>query len=309
MTTDAINYKLILEELYHVIKVIPDDGQVAIYIPELATIDPSKFGVHLTTVAGEQFGIGDHDEKFSIQSIVKVLSLTLAFQQKGDVLWERVGVEPSGNPFNSLWQLEYEKGKPRNPLINSGAIVICDILCTLYEDPLETFLAFVRKISGYPNLMCNEAVAASEKKLGYRNAALINMMKSCGNIENEIEPVLDLYYHLCSIEMSCTQLANTFLLYANHGTLIPGGEPIITSSMAKRLNAIMQSCGFYDEAGEYTFKVGLPGKSGIGGGIVAIHPGKYSVAVWGPKLNKKGNSVKGMRLLEVLTTKTGLSIF
>jgi glutaminase len=220
-----------------------------------------------------------------------------------------VGVEPSGNPFNSLWQLEYEKGRPRNPLINSGAIVICDMLCSLYDDPLDAFLRFVHKISGNPFITCNEQVAASEKKLGYRNAALINMMKSCGNIHNDIGQVLDLYYHQCAIEMSCHELANTFLLYAHHGKLVNSGEEIISSSMAKRINAIMQTCGFYDEAGEYTFKVGLPGKSGIGGGIVAIHPGNYAVAVWSPKLNKKGNSVKGMQLLEVLTTKTGLSIF
>jgi len=303
------NYQHILEELYHVIKVIPDGGQVAPYIPELAEIDPNKFGVHLSTTSGEQFGNGDHEEKFSIQSIGKVLSLTLAFQQKGEALWERVGVEPSGNPFNSLWQLEYEKGKPRNPLINSGAIVICDILCSLYEDPLHELLAFIRKISGNADIMYNEQVAASEKKLGFRNAALINLMKSCHNIENEIDVVMDLYYHMCSVEMSCAELANTFLVYANHGKIVSSGETVITSSMAKRINAIMQTCGFYDEAGEYTFKVGLPGKSGIGGGIVAIHPGNYAVAVWSPKLNKKGNSVKGMQLLEILTTKTGLSIF
>ncbi len=306
MKTD---YQQILEELYHVIKVKPDAGQVAPYIPELAEIDPSKFGVHLAATSGEQSGIGDHREKFSIQSIGKVLSLTLAFQQRGEVLWDRVGVEPSGNPFNSLWQLEYEKGKPRNPLINSGAIVICDMLCTLYDDPLNELLAFVRKISGNEEIGCNHQVAASEKKLGFRNAALINLMKSCHNIDNEIDEVMDLYYHMCSIEMSCEELANTFLLYANHGKLVTTGEPVITSSMAKRINAIMQTCGFYDEAGEYTFKVGLPGKSGIGGGIVAIHPGSYAVAVWSPRLNAKGNSVKGMQLLETLTSKTGLSIF
>lgn len=306
MKTD---YQQILEELYHVIKVKPDAGQVAPYIPELAVIDPDKFGVHLAATSGEQSGIGDHREKFSIQSIGKVLSLTLAFQQRGEALWDRVGVEPSGNPFNSLWQLEYEKGKPRNPLINSGAIVICDMLCTLYDDPLNELLAFVRKISGNEEIGCNNQVAASEKKLGFRNAALINLMKSCHNIDNDIDEVMDLYYHMCSIEMSCEELANTFLLYANHGKLMSTGEPVITSSMAKRINAIMQTCGFYDEAGEYTFKVGLPGKSGIGGGIVAIHPGSYAVAVWSPRLNAKGNSVKGMQLLETLTSKTGLSIF
>lgn len=303
------SYHTLLDALYREVKSFQDEGIVVRYIPELAAIDPAKFGVHLATIGGEHFGFGDHLEKFSIQSIGKVLSLTLAFQQKDETLWERVGVEPSGNPFNSLWQLEYEKGKPRNPLINSGAIVICDMLCTLYDDPLHELLAFVRKVSGNKEISFNAQVAASEKKLGFRNAALINLMKSCHNIDNDIDKVMDLYYHMCSIEMSCEELANTFLLYANHGKLVTTGEPVITSSMAKRINAIMQTCGFYDEAGEYTFKVGLPGKSGIGGGIVAIHPGSYAVAVWSPKLNAKGNSVKGMQLLETLTSKTGLSIF
>lgn len=286
-----------------------DDGVVAQYIPELASIDPSKFGVHLCTIHGEQFGTGDHEEKFSIQSIGKVLALTLAFQQNGEDLWSRVGVEPSGNPFNSLWQLEYEHGKPRNPLINSGAIVICDILCSLYNDPHAEFLSFVRQVAGNEHIHFNDQVANSEMKLGHRNAALINMMKASGNIHNEINQVLWLYYHICSVEMSCNELAYTFLLFANHGKLISGGEQIITSSMAKRINAIMQTCGFYDEAGDFSFKVGLPGKSGIGGGIVAVHPGQYAVAVWSPKLNRKGNSVRGMEFLERLTTKTGLSIF
>ncbi|MEO6132923.1 MAG: glutaminase, partial [Saprospiraceae bacterium] len=268
-----------------------------------------KFGVHLSTVHNEHHGVGDHEEKFSIQSIGKVLALTLAFQQKGEELWSRVGVEPSGSSFNSLWQLEYEHGVPRNPLINSGAIVICDILCSLFDNANADLLSFVRLIGGNDSIQYNPKVANSEKKLGFRNAALINMMKATGNIHNEIEDVLDLYYHMCSIEMSCLELASTFLSFANHGKLISSGEQIITSSMAKRINAIMQTCGFYDEAGEFSFKVGLPGKSGIGGGIVSIHPGKYAVAVWSPRLNKKGNSVRGMELLERLTTKTGLSIF
>lgn len=303
------DYQVLLDQLAQEVLTITDDGVVANYIPELATISPSKFGVHLCHIDGAEYGVGDSKEKFSIQSIVKVLSLTLAFQQLGETLWKRVGVEPSGNPFNSLWQLEYEKGIPRNPLINSGAIVICDILCSLYPDPWNTFLEFVHTISGDTSINNNPAVATSESKLGFRNAALINMMASCGNIHNPIERVLDLYYRQCSIEMSCKQLAETFLLYANHGKTVQGGDQIITSSMAKRINAIMQTCGFYDEAGEYTFKVGLPGKSGVGGGIVAIHPGQFAVAVWSPKLNLKGNSVKGMWFLERLTTATGLSIF
>jgi glutaminase len=304
----AADYQKILEDIYKETHHI-DEGEVIKYIPELALADPAKFGVHLFTIDHEHYGVGDHGEKFSIQSIAKVLSLTLAYQYHGEELWHRVGVEPSGNPFNSLWQLEYEKGKPRNPLINSGAIVVCDMLCSLFRDPKTEMINFIRKVSGIASIDYNGQVAHSEKSLGFRNAALINMMKASGNIHNRIEDVLDLYYHQCSIEMSCKELAATFILYANRGKSLASEDQIITSSMAKRINAIMQTCGFYDEAGEFTFKVGLPGKSGIGGGIVAVHPGKYSVAVWSPRLNNKGNSVKGMKFLELLTTNTGLSIF
>lgn len=304
-----IQYEEILSSIYNQVSQSPDEGEVTRYIPELSIVNPHKFGVHLCTLDGYHYGVGDFDEKFSIQSITKVLALTIAFQHYGDDLWSRVGVEPSGSPFNSLWQLEYEKGKPRNPLINSGAIVICDILCSLFPDPKNALIEYVRNISGVQSISYNPQVATSEKSLGFRNTALINLMKSTGNIHNEIEQVLDLYYYQCSLEMSCKELAKTFLLYANHGMLTGTGEQIITSSMTKRINAIMQTCGFYDEAGEFSFKVGLPGKSGIGGGIVAVHPGKYSVAVWSPRLNKKGNSVRGVKLLELLTTETGLSIF
>lgn len=304
-----IDFTSIIRSVYDEVSRMDDPGQVAQYIPELAGIPSEKLGVHLCTLDGQDYGIGDHQEKFSIQSIAKVLSLTMAFREKGDELWNRVGVEPSGNPFNSLWQLENEKGKPRNPLINSGAIVICDILCSVCRDPLDELISFVRELSGIRTIDYNRAMAQSEKSIGFRNSALINMMKSSGNIENSIDKVMNLYYHMCSIEMSCEELARTFLFYANHGKLIDLGHPVISSSMAKRINAIMQTCGFYDEAGEFTFKVGLPGKSGVGGGIVAVHPGVYSVAVWSPRLNKKGNSVKGMRILEMLTTRSGLSIF
>src|SRR6187399_86053 len=202
-----IDYQSLLENLSKEVLSITDDGVVAHYIPELASISPDKFGVHLCTIDGLKYGVGDNEEKFSVQSIVKVLSLTLAFQQMGESLWNRVGVEPSGSAFNSLWQLEYEKGIPRNPLINSGAIVICDILCTLYPDPWKSFLEFLHNISGDPSIDCNEAVATSESRLGFRNAALINMMASCGNIHNPIDRVLDLYYKQCAIEMSCKELA------------------------------------------------------------------------------------------------------
>ncbi|MCB0707738.1 MAG: glutaminase [Saprospiraceae bacterium] len=304
-----MNYQLILDELFPPIKNAAIIGEVASYIPELAHVRPEKFGVHLCCLQGGDYFIGDHSERFSIQSISKVLSLAMAFKIEGESIWKRVGVEPSGNPFNSLIQLEYENGKPRNPLINSGALVICDILISHLDNPLEELLSFIRKISGQSSITINEKVAASEKAFGHRNAALINLMKSFGNIENDIDQVLDFYFYQCAIEMSCLELARTMLLFSNRGKILSSGEEMLTSSQTKRLNAIMQSCGFYDEAGEFTYRVGLPGKSGVGGGIVAIHPGEYSVAVWSPPLNPKGNSARGMRFLEDLTTKTGLSIF
>ena len=304
-----MNYKQILDEIEFEISSLEDLGVVADYIPELAKVPSTKFGIHFYKLDGKNFGIGDHKEKFSIQSISKVLSLSLAFSIVGDNLWKRVGVEPSGNSFNSLFQLEYEKGIPRNPFINAGAIVICDILISHLEDPKSDLLNYVRKIADNNEIASNSDVVNSEKKSGYRNAALINLMKSFGNIENNIEEVLDLYYYMCAFEMTCEELSKTFLLFANDGVIPSTKEKIISKSYSKRINSIMQTCGFYDEAGEFSFKVGLPGKSGVGGGIVAIHPHKYSVAVWSPKLNTKGNSVKGIKSLELLTTKSELSIF
>ncbi|HCT50997.1 MAG TPA: glutaminase A, partial [Balneola sp.] len=227
----------------------------------------------------------------------------------GEKLWKRVGVEPSGNPFNSLVQLEYESGIPRNPLINAGALVVSDVLVSNLKNPKHDFLRFVQKLAGNSTISYNEKVAESEKDTGYRNVALASLMKSFGNIENLVEEVLDFYFYMCSIEMSCKELSQTFLLYANHGKHFVSKERILNASQSKRLSAILLTCGFYDQAGEFTFKVGLPGKSGVGGGIAAVFPEHYSVAVWSPKLNKAGNSVLGMEVLERLTTKTGLSIF
>ncbi len=228
---------------------------------------------------------------------------------EGDELWQRVDVEPSGTPFNSLVQLEYEKGIPRNPFINAGAIVICDVLLDHLVDPKQDLLAFIREMSGNPNIEYNDKVAESEMTTGYRNRSLINLMKSFGNINHDINNVLDFYFHSCAIEITCKELAQTFLFLACNGVNRLTNEQTVSASRSKRINALMQTCGFYDEAGEFSFCVGLPGKSGVGGGIVAIHPGKYSVGVWSPGLNKKGNSYRGMKVLESLTTSTQSSIF
>jgi glutaminase len=304
-----MNYQAILNEIQKETNTSDFDGEVASYIPELAKVNGNKFGMHLHCINNGHYSFGDSNEKFSIQSISKVLSLSLAFELIGDKIWERVDVEPSGDPFNSLTQLEYENGIPRNPLINSGALVISDILVTHLENPKADFLAFVRKLVNNSTINYDDAVAKSEKKWGFRNAALINLMKSFGNIDNKTKKVLDFYFYQCSLSMNCKELAETFMLFANQGKIMATGEQIISPSRTKRINAIMQTCGFYDEAGEFTFRVGLPGKSGVGGGIVAVHPNQYSVAVWGPKLNPKGNSAIGMTTLELLTTKTGYSIF
>tara|TARA_R110002096_G_scaffold172757_1_gene346618 strand:+ start:7872 stop:8792 length:921 start_codon:yes stop_codon:yes gene_type:complete len=303
------NYQKILDDINEELKSLRGEGEAADYIPELRKVNPDKFGIHLCMLNGGSAAVGDYEEKFSIQSITKVFSLTMAFSMVGEELWKRVDVEPSGNPFNSLVQLEYEKGIPRNPLINAGALVVSDVLVSLLENPKEDYLAYIRKLCGAKNVNYNESVAESEKECGFRNKALINLMKSFGNIENDIDTVLDFYYHQCSIEMTCKELAESFLLYTNHGVLCETGERLITGSQSKRISAIMLTCGFYDEAGEFTFRVGLPGKSGVGGGIVAIYPGDYSIAVWSPRLNKAGNSILGMKALEEFTTQTGLSIF
>lgn len=304
-----MNYQELFAEIAIQAEQIESFGAVASYIPELRGVDPLKFGIHLSTLENSHFGFGDYNEKFSVQSIAKVLALALAFELEDDKLWHRVGVEPSGTPFNSLVQLEYEKGRPRNPLINAGALVICDILVSRLKDPKREFIEFVRNISGNQTINYCQRIADSEKSAGYKNSALINLMKSFGNIHNDINVVLDFYCHLCSIEMSCKELSQQFLFLAAGGINPYNNVRVVSARKSKRINSIMLLCGFYDEAGEFAFRVGLPGKSGVGGGIIAIHPGHYAVAVWSPKLNNKGNSHKGMKVLEFFANRSGSSIF
>ncbi len=299
----------LIKEIYNDITAIENEGAVADYIPELAKVDPERFGVHYTSIKANEFGVGDYQTKFSIQSIAKVLSLSLAYKYEGDAMWDRVGVEPSGNPYNSLVQLEDENGIPRNPLINAGAIVVCDILLSRFEHPLRELLDFIKSICDHEEVDYNLFVARSEKSIGYRNVALCNYLKSLGNLENEPEDVLDFYFTMCSLEMSCQNLSRAFLFLACDEFRNREGKKILPIVKANRVNAIMQTCGFYDESGEFSFRVGLPGKSGVGGGIIALHPEKYSIAVWSPRLNEKGNSYRGMRFLEEFTSRTNSHLF
>ncbi len=302
-----MNYQKILNETLQKLEKLKERGKVASYIPELAKVDPDKFGITLKTVSGYSYNLKDYNTPFSIQSISKVFITAMAFSLLGEKLWKRVGVEPSGTAFNSLVQLEHDKGIPRNPFINAGALVVVDILRSYYEDPVKEVLNFVRKLANDPSITINPKTAQSEMQHGFRNAALANLIKDFDNIDNDVNEILDIYFNICSIEMSTNQLAQSFLVFANHGKL--SDEKILTVSQTKRLNAVMQTCGFYDESGEFSFTVGLPGKSGVGGGIVAIHPGVFSIAVWSPRLNSKGNSILGMKALEYFTTLSGLSIF
>ena len=303
-----MDYQKILEDIYEEIQPFAKDGKQADYIPALAKVNPDQFGMCLETVSGEVYAHMQADTRFSIQSISKVFALALALSIKGEDIWKQVGKEPSGTAFNSLFQLELEKGIPRNPFINSGAMVITDILMNELKDPENNFIDFVRALCGNDTIDYNMDVALSERQNGYMNAAIANLLKYHSRLTNDIEEVLMFYFKMCSIEMSCEELATAFLAFTGHKPFNHKGFHL-TSSQVKRLNAVMQTCGFYDEAGEFSYLVGLPGKSGVGGGIVAVHPLKYSVAVWSPRLNTKGNSIMGLKALELLTTYTAESIF
>ena len=304
-----MKYDQILQSIYREIQPYARVGKQADYIPALAEVNPDQFGICLHTVDQRLFSLGQADTPFSIQSISKVFSLAFALNIVGDSLWKRVGMEPSGTAFNSLVQLEVEHGIPRNPFINAGALVVADVLLSQLCFPADEFLTFVRHLCNNPHIDYNERVARSERANGYLNAAIVNLLKYHHNIDGDVEEVLNFYFHLCSVEMSCINLSHAFLAFADHRKPFHYGSVRLSDSQVKRINAIMQTCGFYDESGEFSFLVGLPGKSGVGGGIGAICPNRYSVAVWSPRLNAKGNSVMGIKALELLTTKTEHSIF
>ena len=303
-----MDYQKILEDIWQEILPFSQQGKQADYIPALAKINPDQFGICLQTVSGDVYSYKQADTRFSIQSITKVFALAMGLSLKGEALWQHVGKEPSGTAFNSLVQLEIERGIPRNPFINAGAIVVADVLLSELEDAENQFLSFVRALAGSNDIDYNMEVAMSERETGYLNAAIANMLKYHGTIKNDIERVLMFYFKMCSVEMSCRELANAFLAFTNYKPFEYAGFKLSVSRI-KRLNAVMQTCGFYDEAGEFSYLVGLPGKSGVGGGIIAVCPQRYSVAVWSPRLNSKGNSVLGMKALELLTTYTEESIF
>jgi glutaminase len=301
----------ILEDIHSELRELEDRGKVATYIPELAKIDSRKFAIAVATVAGEVYAVGDASEPFSIQSISKVFTLTLALGRLGDALWRRVGREPSGNAFNSIVQLEYEKGVPRNPFVNAGAIVLSDVILAGHQpaEAIAEILHFVRALGDDPSIAIDPAVARSETDTGFRNFALANFMRSFGNLEHPVEKTLGVYFHQCAIAMSCRQLALAGLFLANGGVNPLSDRRIISSERARRIKSLMLTCGHYDGSGDFAFRVGLPGKSGVAGGILAIVPGVASIAVWSPGLNPTGNSLIGTLALERLAHGAAWNVF
>lgn len=300
----------LLASILETVRPLTQRGQVANYIPSLAEMPADKLGIAVATIDGATYRAGDACERFSIQSISKVLSLVIAMSlYDEESIWQRVGKDPSGQPFNSLVQLELEGGRPRNPFINAGALVVCDMLQTRLSAPRQRMLEVVRELAGERGLTYDSSVARSEFEHADRNAAIAYLMKSFGNFKNDVITVLQSYFHYCALQMSCAELASTFLFLANQGVAPHLSQPVISPVQTRQVNALMATSGMYENSGEFAWRVGMPGKSGVGGGIVAIVPHEMSIAVWSPALDKAGNSLAGVAALELLADEIGRSIF
>ena len=301
----------ILREIHDALAPRFGEGAVADYIPQLAHVDPRRFGMAIATLDGATHTIGDAEEPFSIQSISKVLMLTLALGKHGETIWNRVGREPSGSAFNSIVQLEAEHGLPRNPFINAGAIVMADLLLAGHtpREAIGEMVRFVRGLTDDESIVIDQSVARSEQATGDRNRALAYFMHSYGQIHHPVDHVLGVYFHHCALAMSCRQLAKAGLFLANEGRDPLSGASVVSRQRARRLNAVMLTCGHYDQSGDFAYRVGLPGKSGVGGGILVIAPGRAAITVWSPGLNAQGNSLLGSVALEMLARRTGWSVF
>lgn len=288
-----------------------DRGKVADYIPALREIDPEKFGIAIAFPDGRQITAGDCDEAFSIQSISKLFTLALSLGQSGDAIWRRVGREPSGNAFNSIVQLEYEKGIPRNPFINAGALAVTDMLLSGHEprEAIGHIMRFIRFLADDDSIIIDHEVVESERAVSDRNLALAHYMRSHGNLIHSPEKVLGVYIHHCAIAMTCRQLATAGLFLANGGRHQKSGHSVISTLRARRINALMLTCGLYDSSGEFAFRVGIPSKSGVGGGILAVVPSVASIAIWSPGLDQSGNSLLGIMALEELAHSLNWSVF
>ncbi len=303
------DFSVVLREIAEEVQPTFGKGKVADYIPALARVSPTKFGMAVCTVDGNEWVTGDANEAFSIQSISKVFTLLLALETVGQALWTKVGREPSGSAFNSLVLLEAEKGIPRNPFINAGALVVTDAIVSHSATPTLRLLSWIADLCGNPHTHIDDDVARSEALHGHRNAAIAHFLKSHGTLDSDIDTLLGVYFRQCAISMSCLDLARAFLPLANRGIMAGNGKVLMSAQRARRINSLLLTCGLYDGVGNFAFRVGIPAKSGVGGGIVGVVPGKLSVCVWSPELDELGNSYVGTAALELFAAKTGLSIF
>ncbi|CAH9059195.1 Glutaminase 2 [Pseudoalteromonas sp. CIP111854] len=303
------NYQAVLDATFNHIQPLLHAGKVADYIPALAEQKIGQFAIALHTNEGNSFTAGNCNTRFTVQSVSKVMTLTMALQRYEDELWQRVGKEPSGTAFNSLTQLEFENGIPRNPFINAGAIVTCDALFSRLGAPIHTMLEQYRRQSGNAKVIINKRVAQSEFEYRYRNAAMAYLMKSFSNFSNEVEEVLWSYFNYCAIELNCIELARTFSYLSNQGYCAQSQQQLISAKQTKQLNSLLFTSGLYDAAGDFAYRVGMPGKSGVSGTIIAVVPGQFTIAVWSPGLDKFGNSVAGIAALEYLSEQLGTAIF
>ncbi len=305
--SDLPDLEAILGDIAAAMRAAEDRGVVADYIPELGRVDPQNFGIALALADGRVLSAGDARTPFSIQSISKVFTLAIALGRLGDQLWNRVGREPSGLAFNSILQLEHEGGRPRNPFINAGAIAVTDAILAGHapREVLGEILRFIRTAADDGDIHIDEAVARSETATGHRNLALAHFMRACGNLHNPPDLTLGTYFHQCAIEMTCEQLARAGRFLVN----APGMPRLVSPERVRRINALMLTCGHYDGSGDFAYRVGLPGKSGVGGGILVIAPGRAAIAVWSPGLNAQGNSKLGTEAVEMLARRTGWSVF
>lgn len=287
-------------------------GKPADYIEELAGKDPSRLGVAVCDLQGNMTAAGDCDIPFTMQSISKVIALILAIEQNGyDYIFSKVGMEPTGDAFNSMVRLDHlTNNKPFNPMINAGAIAVTSCIHgNTLENRQKVCLDFIRKLTGNPSVDIDYSVYRSEKETGYKNRAIINLMKSNGIIDGDTEEHLDLYFSLCSISVTCRDLAYFAALLANDGRDLYSGDSLIPLKVVKLVRSLMVTCGMYDYSGEFAAKVGMPSKSGVGGGIISAPIGKCGIAVYGPALDAKGNSIGGLKILEYLSREMDLNMF
>jgi len=306
-----MDYQALLEDVLGDVSAYRGQGDVAGYIPTLARADPRKLGIALALGDGSVFGAGDCDETFSIQSISYVFALSLALHHNKSALWNHVGREPAGSPANSIFALELARGKPRNPLTSAGAIVVFDQLigARSADEALDELIAFLRERAGDDGVGMDEGLAMSESQAGAFNRSLAHLIAAFGNLTNPVGDVLSLYFRACSIAMNCRQLARSSLYLGFDGLDPTTGDAVTISSRARRINALMLTCGHYDNSGDFAFRVGLPGKSAITGAILAVVPGTGAVCVWAPGLNAAGTSLVGSAALERLVERTGWSLF